>query len=120
MDLIDFMHLYAMIFIYFDHVLVFIGSLMVSWCSTPDAVVFFTALGGASGYGGHTGGAYDMMPEVCILDAFYRACPERFALRRFSWWVGDDRPCALAWRRALLGDLWYRPRPMTGRIRPRQ
>lgn len=30
-----------------------------------DALVFFTALGGASGYGygGHTGGAFDMMPE---------------------------------------------------------
>ena len=33
------------------------------WLS--DALVFFTALGGASGYGGHTGGAFDMMPEVC-------------------------------------------------------
>ena len=28
-----------------------------------DALVFFTAVGGASGYGGHTGGAFDMMPE---------------------------------------------------------
>lgn len=43
-----------------------------------DALVFFTALGGASGYGGHTGGAFDMMPEVCLADAFFRACPSKF------------------------------------------
>lgn len=43
-----------------------------------DALVFFTAVGGASGYGGHTGGAFDMMPEVCIADAFFRACPSKF------------------------------------------
>jgi len=43
-----------------------------------DAIVFFTACGGASGYGGHTGGAFDMMPEVCLLDAFFRARPEKF------------------------------------------
>lgn len=43
-----------------------------------DAIVFFTASGGASGYGGHTGGAFDMMPEVCLLDAFFRACPDKF------------------------------------------
>ncbi|CAE7778796.1 Tktl2 [Symbiodinium sp. CCMP2592] len=43
-----------------------------------DAVVFFTALGGVSGYGGHTGGAFDMIPEVCILDAFFRARPDKF------------------------------------------
>lgn len=43
-----------------------------------DAVVFFTASGGASGYGGHTGGAFDMMPEVCLLDAFFRGCPDKF------------------------------------------
>eukprot|EP00808_Paulinella_micropora_P030549 g37462.t1 len=43
-----------------------------------DAIVFFTACGSASGYGGHTGGAYDTVPEVMLLDAFFRACPERF------------------------------------------
>ena len=32
-----------------------------------DAVVFFTACGSASGYGGHTGGAYDTMPEAMLL-----------------------------------------------------
>jgi len=49
-----------------------------------DAIVFFTAAGGASGYGGHTGGAFDMMPEVCIMDAFFRACPERFVQTFFD------------------------------------
>lgn len=42
-----------------------------------DAIVTFTAIGGASGYGGHTGGAFDMMPEVCLADAFFRACPQK-------------------------------------------
>merc|ERR1719199_425957 len=49
-----------------------------------DAIVMFTSLGGASGYGGHTGGAFDMMPEVCILDAFFRACPEKFVQTNFD------------------------------------
>lgn len=43
-----------------------------------DVIVFFTSCGAASGYGGHTGGAYDTVPEVVILDAFFRACPDRF------------------------------------------
>jgi transketolase len=42
------------------------------------AIVFFTGCGAASGYGGHTGGAYDTVPEVMILDAFFRARPEKF------------------------------------------
>jgi len=45
---------------------------------TRDAIVLFTACGGASGYGGHTGGAFDTMPEVCVLDAFFRGCPDKF------------------------------------------
>ncbi|KAJ7215702.1 thiamine diphosphate-binding protein [Mycena haematopus] len=32
-----------------------------------DAIVFFTATGAARGVSGHTGGAYDTVPEVCIL-----------------------------------------------------
>ncbi len=32
-----------------------------------DAIVFFTALAGAKGLSGHTGGAFDTVPEVCIL-----------------------------------------------------
>jgi hypothetical protein len=31
-----------------------------------DAVVFFTACGSASGYGGHTGGAYDTVSALCL------------------------------------------------------
>jgi transketolase len=37
-----------------------------------DAIVFFTATGAARGVGGHTGGPYDTVPEVVILDAFFR------------------------------------------------
>lgn len=35
-----------------------------------DAIVFFTAHAGAKGLSGHTGGAYDTVPEVTILRAF--------------------------------------------------
>ena len=35
-----------------------------------DAIVFFTALAGAKGLSGHTGGAYDTVPEVTIVRAF--------------------------------------------------
>jgi transketolase len=35
-----------------------------------DAIVFFTALAGVKGLSGHTGGAYDTVPEVMIVRAF--------------------------------------------------
>jgi transketolase len=35
-----------------------------------DAIVFFTALAGARGLSGHTGGAFDTVPEVLIIRAF--------------------------------------------------
>src|SRR5665213_4320444 len=35
-----------------------------------DTIVFFTALAGARGLSGHTGGAYDTVPEVVIVRAF--------------------------------------------------
>ena len=35
-----------------------------------DAIVFFTALAGAKGLSGHTGGAYDTVPEVSIIRGF--------------------------------------------------
>jgi transketolase len=35
-----------------------------------DAIVFFTALAGVKGLSGHTGGAYDTVPEVSIIRAF--------------------------------------------------
>jgi transketolase len=35
-----------------------------------DVIVFFTALAGARGLSGHTGGAFDTVPEVMIIRAF--------------------------------------------------
>jgi transketolase len=43
-----------------------------------DAIVFFTATGAARGVGGHTGGPYDTVPEVMILDALFRSAPDKF------------------------------------------
>jgi transketolase len=40
-----------------------------------DAIVFFTALSHARGFGGHTGGAFDITPEVLLADAFMRGEP---------------------------------------------
>ncbi|HDP36083.1 MAG TPA: transketolase [Candidatus Hydrogenedentes bacterium] len=37
-----------------------------------DAIVFFTAVAGAKGLGGHTGGAYSIVPEALIADAFMK------------------------------------------------
>lgn len=37
-----------------------------------DAIVFFTATAAARGLGGHTGGPYDIVPEVLIADGFMR------------------------------------------------
>src|SRR6201994_3822337 len=35
-----------------------------------DTIVFFTALAGAKGLSGHTGGAFDTVPELTIIRAF--------------------------------------------------
>ena len=43
-----------------------------------DAIVFFTATGAARGVGGHTGGPYDTVPEVMIMDALFRGAAEKF------------------------------------------
>ncbi len=43
-----------------------------------DAIIFFTATGAARGVGGHTGGPYDTVPEVMILDALFRSQPSQF------------------------------------------
>ena len=43
-----------------------------------DAIVFFTATGAAHGVGGHTGGPYDTVPEVMILDALFRGNADQF------------------------------------------
>jgi transketolase len=37
-----------------------------------DALIFFTAVADAKGLGGHTGGPYDIVPEVLIADGFMR------------------------------------------------
>lgn len=42
-----------------------------------DAIVVFTACGSKSGMGGHTGGAFDTVPEVVIMDAFFRSRPDK-------------------------------------------
>jgi transketolase len=43
-----------------------------------DAIVFFTATGAARGVGGHTGGPYDTVPEVMIMDALFRGSEDTF------------------------------------------
>ncbi len=37
-----------------------------------DSIIFFTALANTRGLGGHTGGAFDIVPEVLILDGFIK------------------------------------------------
>ncbi len=37
-----------------------------------DSIVFFTALANTKGLGGHTGGAYDIVPELLIVDGFMK------------------------------------------------
>ncbi|HOK10454.1 MAG TPA: transketolase C-terminal domain-containing protein [Candidatus Hydrogenedens sp.] len=37
-----------------------------------DTIIFYTAVAGIRGLGGHTGGAYSIVPEVLILDAFMK------------------------------------------------
>jgi len=38
-----------------------------------DSIVFFTAFANTKGLGGHTGGAYDIVPELLIIDGFIKA-----------------------------------------------
>ncbi len=37
-----------------------------------DTIIFYTAIAGIKGLGGHTGGAYSVVPETLIADAFMR------------------------------------------------
>jgi len=37
-----------------------------------DSLIFFTAMANAKGLGGHTGGAYDIAPEILIVDGFIK------------------------------------------------
>ena len=41
-----------------------------------DAIVFFTAIADAKGLGGHTGGPFDTVPEVCIMHGFMNHAAE--------------------------------------------
>lgn len=46
--------------------------LQVNIETVRDTIVFFTAVAGAKGLAGHTGGAYSIVPEVLIVDGFMR------------------------------------------------
>jgi transketolase len=43
-----------------------------------DTIVYFTASGAARGVSGHTGGPYDTVPEVCILEAFFQHSSDKY------------------------------------------
>jgi transketolase N-terminal domain/subunit len=43
-----------------------------------DTIIYFTSSGAARGVGGHTGGPYDTVPEVCILEALFQHSTEKF------------------------------------------
>src|ERR1700712_2308404 len=43
-----------------------------------DTIVYFTASGAARGVSGHTGGPYDTIPEVCILEAFFAGSKDKY------------------------------------------
>ena len=43
-----------------------------------DAIIFFTSTGAARGVGGHSGGPYDTVPEVMIMDALFRGAADKF------------------------------------------
>lgn len=68
-----------------------------------DAIVFFTATGAARGVGGHTGGPYDTVPEVMILDAFFRGAPDQFVPIFFD--EAGHRVATQYLMAALYGDL---------------
>ena len=54
------------------------GTLKANIQLCREAIIFFTATGAARGVGGHTGGPFDTVPEVMILDAFFRGAPDKF------------------------------------------
>lgn len=43
-----------------------------------DTIIYFTSSGAARGVGGHSGGPYDTVPEVCILEALFLGSPNKF------------------------------------------
>jgi transketolase C-terminal domain/subunit/transketolase N-terminal domain/subunit len=48
------------------------GSLQKNIQLVRDSLIFFTAFANCKGLGGHTGGAYDIVPEVLIMDGFMK------------------------------------------------
>ncbi|MGB3492193.1 MAG: transketolase C-terminal domain-containing protein [Elainellaceae cyanobacterium] len=68
-----------------------------------DAIVFFTATGAARGVGGHTGGPYDTVPEVMIMDALFRGQPDNFVPTFFD--EAGHRVATQYLMAALNGDL---------------
>lgn len=68
-----------------------------------DAIVFFTATGAARGVGGHTGGPYDTVPEVMILDAIFRGNEDKFVPTFFD--EAGHRVATQYLMAALSGDL---------------
>lgn len=49
-----------------------------------STIVFFTALSAAKGWSGHTGGAYDTVPEAVLLDALFRGDPSAYVPVHFD------------------------------------
>jgi len=49
-----------------------LGQLKTNVDLVRDTIVFFTAVAGLKGFAGHTGGAYDIVPEVLIADCFMK------------------------------------------------
>jgi len=48
------------------------GRLLQNIALVRDSIIFFTAYANAKGLGGHTGGAYDIVPELLIVDGFMK------------------------------------------------
>lgn len=48
------------------------GTLLDNIKLVRDSLVFFTALANVKGLGGHTGGAFDIVPELLIVDGFMK------------------------------------------------
>ena len=49
------------------------AALLANIALCRDAIIFFTAVADAKGLGGHTGGPYDIVPEVLLAEAFINA-----------------------------------------------
>ncbi len=48
------------------------ATLLTNIKTVRDTLVFFTALANCKGLGGHTGGAFDIVPELLIMDGFMK------------------------------------------------